>query len=149
MRAAMLLVMMILTTATAWAQNVTSADGWEIEKFNDGADCYITDYTGQMDGVTELTIPNTIDGATVRKFKEFGPYMFSNLVTLNFYSDTKIEEMPSVTACNNFKNVNLLVERDNGYGTLTNTLPLSITTIPEYAFFVHPSRRFGLWASPI
>lgn len=131
----MLLVLMFLTTATAWAQNATSADGWEIEKFNDGADCYITDYTGQMDGVTELTIPNTIDGATVRKFKGISLYSFRDLVTLNFYSDTKIEEMPSVTACPNFKNVNLLVERDNGYGTLANTLPLSITTIPEYAFY--------------
>ncbi len=135
-RVAMLLVLMFLTTATAWAQNATSADGWEIEKFNDGADCYITDYTGQMDGVTELTIPNTIDGATVRKFKEFSLYNFRDLVTLNFYSDTKIEVMPSVYGCKNFKNVNLLVERDNGYGTLANTLPLSITTIPENAFYV-------------
>lgn len=134
----MLLVLMFLTTATAWAQNATTADGWEIEKFNDGADCYITGYTGQMDGVTELTIPNTIDGATVRRFKNFklSGQKFPDLVTLNFYSDTRIEEMPSVSSCFGFKNVNLLVKRnDDTFVTYANALPPSITTIPEYAFY--------------
>lgn len=133
LRAALTLLVAVMTFATARAQDESQ---WIIEKFNDGADCYITGYSGTKDGVTVLTIPTTIDGATVKKFKNFSLRSFTDLVTLNFYSDTQIEEMPSARLCHNFKNVNLLVKRnDDTYATYPNALPLSITTIPDHAFY--------------
>lgn len=132
-RAATALLLAAAFAATAWAQDDTSP--WTIEKFNNGADCYITGYSGTTDGVTELTIPSTIDGATVVKFKDFGLGEFSGLVTLNFYGSTHIEEMPPVWNLPGFKNVNLLIDiGDGSYTTAANTLPPSIRVIPAYAF---------------
>ena len=132
-RAAMTLLLVILTTATAWAQVPADETKWTIEKFNNGADCYITGYTGATD-VTELTIPSTINGANVKKFKDFSLEGFTNLVTLNFDMWAPIEEMPSLRGCTKFKNVNLYHTYEETTVKYPNALPVNIKVIPANAF---------------
>ena len=91
-----------------------------------GTECYINGYAGVKNNKTEVTIPLTIDGATVLYFS--GPVFsgFANLESMNFYKTTVIDGMPSVQGCSKFKHVNT--------GSTIDKTPPSMTRIPSTAF---------------
>ena len=118
----LLVVMMTITTARA----VTSANGfWEYNLTTGG--CYITGYLGSKE-ITETVIPKTLDGHTVVSIRNGVFSGFNKLETIYFYSDASIENMPSVSNCPSFKNVNVF-DVDNNNAVIRNRLPASIKEI--------------------
>ncbi len=94
--------------------------------------CRITGFNGKQDEFTVLTVPTTINGSTVLSFNYTMDFSgFTNLETLNFYSNTLIEEMPSLAGLKKFKHVNRLLNNDIIY---YDELPSSMITLHTRAF---------------
>ena len=105
--------------------------GWIITKNYTGDQCYIDGYEGLANTFTTITIPYSIDNATVIGVR-MNFSAFKNLETMNIYRYTLIDRMPSVRGCSKFKNVNVL--SPNGDISEQNTLPDNITYVPGYTF---------------
>ncbi len=101
--------------------------------------CRITGYNGKYDEITTLTVPNVVDHSTVISFDYTMDFsVFTNLETLNFYSTSIIEEMPSLEGLTKFKHVNVL-DAEGGNHTSANVLypdqtPDKIITLHSRAF---------------
>ncbi len=98
-----------------------------------GTECYINGYAGPKDKRTSVTIPLTIDGATVLGFSGMTFSGFTNLETMNFYNNTVIDWMPSMQNCSKFKHVNALYV-DPHINSGNDMTPNSMTVIPGYGF---------------
>ena len=127
-RVAMTLLLAVLTTATAWANQ----SGYWTYSLTTGG-CNITGYTGSR-SVTNLTIPKTLDGLDVLGFStgaltykdEENNTHYLPLTKISFYEDAKVENMPYVQIAS-FQGVNLI--NDAGTTVAENTLPSSMTEI--------------------
>ena len=97
-----------------------------------GTECYINGYAGPKDKRTSVTIPLTIDGATVLGFSGMTFSGFTNLETMTFDPASVIDWMPSVQGCTKFKRVK--TSYDGGFLPSDLMTPPSIKTIPTYAF---------------
>ena len=132
MRAAMLLVLMFLTTATAWAQTASTADGWVIQKSSDGTRCRLNGFVKTDHPVEDVTVyPAIIDGAAV-VFISLGvePKDFPNLETVYMYNDFEFNEMSPVPA--GVKHIHV-VDR-SGTVVAEDAIPEGITKIPDNCF---------------
>ena len=100
-----------------------------------GSDCIVTAYTGSdKTTLTSLTIPLKLGGHDVT-YISGSSFRFSdltNLQTLNFYSASHIDEMPSMTNCTNLAHINVL-KLYNGIDK-TDALPGAIKTIRNECF---------------
>lgn len=91
-------------------------------------------YTGSDKTTLEtLTFPKQLGGKEVMGiawnfyFKEF-----TNLQTLNFYQNARIDEMPFVTGCSKLAHINVI--NDDGTIEVKDELPFAIKTIPGNCF---------------
>lgn len=126
-RAAMMLLAMMLTTMTAWADS--SDTYWQFSDA-DGGTCTITGNTlldYQKASTHDLTIPKTLGGKTVSGISWDALSGFTTLATIRFYQDASIKNMPSVMNNSTFFEVDLI--NDAGQAVMANSLPNSITDI--------------------
>ena len=101
--------------------------GWTINKNVAGTECYITGYEGYVANIEQITIPNTIDGATVQGVSmDFSG--FTSLYKINFYMNTVIPDMPYVQYLTNLESIDL-INPSNNQTVAQNTLPNSMTDI--------------------
>ena len=100
----------------------TAAKGWVINSSSGN----ITGYQGSKSSWTSLTVPLNIDGVQVTNFSGNVFSGFSSLVTLAFYDNTIVSQMPSMQGCTNFKHVKT--------GSTNDKTPASMTSIPASAF---------------
>ena len=107
--------------------NSERASWWTISKTDGG--CLITGYEGAKYEVTAITIPNTIEAKKVTGFSGMEFHYFINLVTIYFYENTAITQMPSVQGMKDFKYVHL--KNSTGETAASNTLPNSMTEIGD------------------
>ena len=91
-------------------------------------------YTGSdKTTLTSLNFPKKLGGKEVMGiawnfyFKEF-----TNLQTLNFYKNARIDEMPFVTGCSKLAHINVI--KNDGTIEVTDELPSAIKTIPGNCF---------------
>ena len=140
-RVAMTLLLAVLTTATAWADE--DLGDWRYKFNNARTQCIITAYLGNK-SVTFLVIPKVY---RAENSNENIPVIdvtatftdCPNLKTLYFFEDTQIQGMPDMQGCTNFKEIHLCTSYNennaigiNRMGTITstdNTLPSSMTNI--------------------
>jgi uncharacterized repeat protein (TIGR02543 family) len=108
----------------------TAQKGWTISA--SGAQCQITGYAGIKNNKTCMTIPRTIDDATVMHCVDQLFDGFTNLDTLMMYNNGSITNMPSMQGCSSLKHVNNWTS-NNTYNY--DQLPSSIVRIPDYGFY--------------
>ena len=129
-RAAVLLLMTIMTCTTAWAQTASTADGWVIEKDVYGTRCILQDFTGNINNVT--VYPAIIDGAAVVTiYERVEPKDFPKLETVYMYDHYEFNEMSPVPA--GVKHIHVV----NSSGTVVaeDAIPDGITKIPDICFY--------------
>ena len=103
------------------------SNGWTINKNVAGTECYITGYEGYVANIEQITIPNTIDGATVQGVSmDFSG--FTSLYKIHFYMNTVIPDMPYVQYLTNLESIDLINPSNNELAA-QNTLPNSMTDI--------------------
>lgn len=127
-RVAMTLLLAVLTTATVWA-DILSSNGWYYNEVAGG--CNITGKKtedGDPTGITSLTIPKTIDGKTVLGFSPNAFSGFTDLQTIRFYQDAAVQNMPYVQHAN-FTTVELIDNNGVTIKSAKNHLPASMTEI--------------------
>ncbi len=123
-RVAMTLLLAVLTTATAWADEY---DGWTYSPTTGG--CVITACSDNT--VTSINIPKTLGGYTVVAISRDVFSGFNDLKTINFHSDASIVNMPSVSNCAKFEAVYTIDanETDPKKKYKKDLLPASMTEI--------------------
>ena len=123
-RVAMTLLLAVLTTATAWADEY---DGWTYSPTTGG--CVITACSDNT--VTNINIPKTLGGYTVVAISRDVFSGFNDLKTINFQSDASIVNMPSVSNCAKFEAVYTIDanETDPKKKFKKDLLPASMTEI--------------------
>lgn len=127
-RVAMTLLLAVLTTATVWA-DILSSNGWYYNEVAGG--CNITGKKtedGDPTGITILTIPKTIDGKTVLGFSPNAFSGFTDLQTIRFYQDAAVQNMPYVQHAN-FTTVELINDNGETIEDGENCLPDAMTEI--------------------
>ena len=102
----------------------TSNPGWVAEYNVTNTECYLIGYNGYVNDITTLNIPYSVNGATVIGI-DMNFADFTNLVTMNFPIESKVDLMPSVQGCQNFKHINLINTSGNIYRE--NQLPDNMT----------------------
>ena len=102
--------------------------GWVFWQGSD-TECIILAYDGPKAWITEYTVPTTHDGLNVIAADVFSGFI--NLETLIFWENSHVTQMPSMQGCTNFKHVHV---RHNYNTVYQDNTPLSITSIPDYAF---------------
>ena len=103
--------------------------GWTMS--GSGTDCQITGYVGVKNNKTRMTVPVTIDGATVKYCVDDVFNGFTNLDTLMMYNHSSLANMPLLQGCSSLKQVNNWTS-SNSYNY--DQLPASIIRIPDYGF---------------
>jgi uncharacterized repeat protein (TIGR02543 family) len=103
--------------------------GWTMS--GSGTDCQITGYVGVKNNKTRMTVPVTIDGATVKYCVDDVFNGFTNLDTLMMYNHASLANMPLLQGCSSLKHVNNWTS-SNTYNY--DQLPSSIVRIPDYGF---------------
>ena len=103
--------------------------GWTMS--GSGTDCQITGYVGVKNNKTRMTIPVTIDGATVKYCVDDVFNGFTSLDTLMMYNHASLANMPLLQGCSSLKQVNNWTS-SNTYNY--DQLPSSIVRIPDYGF---------------
>lgn len=103
--------------------------GWTMS--GSGTDCQITGYVGVKNNKTRMTIPVTIDGATVKYCVDDVFNGFTKLDTLMMYNHASLANMPLLQGCSSLKQVNNWTS-SNSYNY--DQLPSSIVRIPDYGF---------------
>ena len=139
-RAAVLLLMTIMTCTTAWAQTASTADGWIIEKDVYGTRCILKDFYGNRNNVT--VYPAIIDGAAVVNISlGVEPKDFPDLETVYMYDGFEYFEMPSVRrilsttqSTNNPPLKHIHVVNSSGAVVAEDAIPKGITKIPDECF---------------
>ena len=138
-RVAMTLLLAVLTTATAWADE--DLGDWRYKVNNARTQCIITAYLGNK-SVTSLAIPKVyraLNGSEIIPVIDVTATFTDcpNLTTLYFFEDTQIQGMPDMQGCTNFKEICLCKSHNNDYAiniigeitSMDNTLPSSMTNI--------------------
>ena len=103
--------------------------GWTMS--GSGTDCQITGYVGVKNNKTLMTVPVTIDGATVKYCVDNVFNGFTSLDTLMMYNHASLANMPLLQGCSSLKQVNNWTS-SNSYNY--DQLPSSIVRIPDYGF---------------
>lgn len=103
--------------------------GWTMS--GSGTDCQITGYVGVKNNKTRMTVPVTIDGATVKYCVDDVFNGFTKLDTLMMYNHASLANMPLLQGCSSLKHVNNWTS-SNTYNY--DQLPASILRIPDYGF---------------
>ncbi len=103
--------------------------GWTTS--GSGTDCQITGYVGVKNNKTRMTVPVTIDGATVKYCVDDVFNGFTKLDTLMMYNHASLANMPLLQGCSSLKRVNNWTS-SNTYNY--DQLPASILRIPDYGF---------------
>ena len=131
------LMLVMLTTAVAWADELQDAK-WRYIKSSDGKQAWITGHiwadTQEYAASTYiLTIPETFEGGAVRVvgFSGFTLEAFTNLKTLYFPASTDITTIPEDFARGLTQ---LSVVNVAGNSSTNYQLPAAITTIGAHAF---------------
>lgn len=132
LRAALVLLVMMLTATTARAQETKQDGNWTYK--DNGTYAIISAYTGSdKTTLTSLNFPKLLGGLPVMGISwDFYFSEFTNLQTLNFYRNAQIDEMPSVMNCSKLAHINVINDDGSSYGT--DGIPESIHNIPGNCF---------------
>lgn len=103
--------------------------GWTMTA--SGTQCQITGYVGVKNNKTLMTVPVTIDGATVMYCNDDVFNGFTKLDTLMMYNHASLAHMPLLQGCLSLKRVNNWTS-SNTYNY--DQLPSAIIRIPDYGF---------------
>ena len=130
--ALLLTVMLTATVQTARAQDTKQDGTWTYKDY--GTYALVSAYTGSdKTTLTTLNFPMRLGGKVVMglahgfQFKDF-----SNLQTLNFYTNALIDEMPFVTDCSKLAHINTI--NTNGTTAKADCLPGKMKKIPGNCF---------------
>lgn len=102
------------------------SQGWIFTMNTAETECIIKGFDGPKANFREISIPSSLDGAWVLGISGMNFSGFTNLETMRFFTDSHVDQMPSLQGCSKFYNV-----RTNNYDYRT---PPSMTKIPGYAF---------------
>ena len=136
-RLTMTLMLVMLTTAVAWADELQEAE-WRYIKTSDGKQAWITghiwaDTPESAASTLSLTIPETFEDGAVRVvgFSGFTLEAFTNLTRLKLPASTDITAIPEDFARGLTQ---LSVVDVTGNSSTNHQLPAAITTIGAHAF---------------
>ena len=130
LRAAVLLLAVIMTATTARADSLEDAY-WQYSDAPGGT-CTITGNTlpdKQKASTYDLTIPKTLGGKTVSGFSWNALSGFTRLKTIRFYQDASIENMPYMQNNTYFSTILLIDGNGETVEGGTNCLPASMIEI--------------------
>ena len=132
LRAALVMLVMMLTATTAGAQETKQDGNWTYKDC--GTYAIISAYTGtDKTTLNTLNFPKLLGGLPVMGIAwNFYFSEFTNLQTLNFYRNAQIDEMPSVMNCSKLAHINVINDDGSSYGT--DGIPESIHKIPGNCF---------------
>ncbi|MBQ3753968.1 MAG: leucine-rich repeat protein [Prevotella sp.] len=129
-QAAVLLLVMMLTATTARADSLE--DAYWLYSDAPGGTCTITGIAipdNQKASTHDLTIPKTLGGKTVSGISWNALSGFTTLVTIRFYQDASIENMPYVQNNTYFSTILLIDDNGETVEGGTNCLPASMIEI--------------------